>query len=128
MFGQRDSDSAITPAGGFPPGEPPPLYYYWQLPFDPTNIVNRFFIGGGYAGGYCRVIKRGEVVRSFEVNANSQVAGDMRLLGANPIQTGTNWPGDAANLFVRWAATRTTTRLCRRKGRTRAFSSSSSIR
>jgi hypothetical protein len=78
----------------------PPLYYYWQLPYDPTNIVNRFFIGSNFAGGYCRVIKRGDVVRSFEVNANSQVAGDMRLLGANPIQTGTNWPGDSANLFV----------------------------
>ncbi len=83
--------------------DPTVMNFYHQLSYDPMVIANRF-LGSNANGGineYSRVIYRGDVVRSFVPNPNSQVAGDMRLLAAMPLQTGLKWPGDSSNeLFV----------------------------
>ena len=72
------------------------LDYYWQLPFDPRNIVLRFAASTDIA----RVINRGDVVRSFVINPASKVAGDMRLLAASPIQGQPKWPNDSVPIFI----------------------------
>ena len=104
------SGPRIPAYGGAPAGTPPAtsyqsnsypaMDYYWQLPFDPRIIANRFATDSAGSG----IINRGDVVRSFVVNPTyvpkSTVAGDMRLLGANPIQLPITASGSPSDLFV----------------------------
>ena len=80
---------------GYPYPALSPLNYYWQLPYDPRNIVLRFAHGGDVS----RVINRGDIVRSFVINPGSKVAGDMRMLAANPIQPTLKYPNDTTSIF-----------------------------
>jgi uncharacterized protein (TIGR02600 family) len=97
--------------GGTPSGAPPSLNYYWQTTQDFLGIltgVQTGTYGTGIAARWATFavdglsaelssINRGDVVRSFVVNPSSQVAGDMRMLAANPIRVmNTNASGNLA--------------------------------
>ena len=110
--GYGGSDYGPSPAGYVPTTRNSwtyhitPLEYYSQEPYDITNIAARLSSGGD--GG--RMILAGDTVRSLEVNPVGRVAGDMRLLAANPIQIGASWPGDNThNLFVPLGSARSNT-------------------
>ena len=112
----------IPAYGGSPIGAPPsnpsytdqynsnltftynPLDYYWQLPelYNPLNVYTRFDDPSG-----ALLINRGDVVRSFDVNPNTSVAGDMRLLQANPIQSPTTATGSSNDTFIPLGSART---------------------
>ena len=66
-------------------GTPPSLNYYWQANFNPMDLSQRSE-AEPYNVGSANVIYRGDVVRSFVLNPNSPVNGDMRLLSANPMR------------------------------------------
>ena len=76
-----------------------PMDYYSQEPYDVTNICNRFGNGPSPVE-LTTLIARGDVVRSFDVNPNSPVGGDMRLLGANPIQNANTASGGPYDVFI----------------------------
>jgi uncharacterized protein (TIGR02600 family) len=76
---------SATPPNTNPIYSFPNLAYYWQMCYDPRVIANRFVQGAYDSGPQC-IIYRGDVVRSFEVNPTGSVAGDTRLLAANPIR------------------------------------------
>jgi hypothetical protein len=80
-------------------GTPASLTYFWQMDIDPTGITTG--AGTGLAnrfntGDLLSIINRGDIVRSFVVNPAGSVAGDMRLLAANPIQPSPS--GSSVNL------------------------------
>jgi hypothetical protein len=80
------------------------LDYYWQMPdqCNPLNVYTRFDDPSG-----AMLINRGDVVRSFDVNPNAAVAGDMRLLQANPIQSPSTATGSSSDVFVPLGSART---------------------
>jgi hypothetical protein len=94
-----------------------PLSYYFQMPYtespangtafdlNPLDIQSRF-------SSFSSTINRGDVVRSFEVNPNSKVAGDMRILAANPIQSASTSTGSlTTDLFTPLGSARSSTSL-----------------
>ncbi len=105
--------NTVLPRDTTPPTTSTYLNYFSQLPYDPTNISNRFTQATNWTGinspgttvsgyGYTRLIARGDTVRSFVPNPNSQVGGDMRLIAAmpTPAPNQTAWPGDGPDLFA----------------------------
>ena len=99
--GTPQSISYQVPSSTVPNPNPiitiPSLYYYWQMAIDPTGMMTS--PTAGIANRFnCKYdtltfINRGDIVRSFVVNPASQVAGDMRMLAANPIRTLANAAG-----------------------------------
>jgi uncharacterized protein (TIGR02600 family) len=85
-YGGNPSGMPPTPYGTPPSTYGTPLSYYWQMSYDPRVITNRF-VQSTYNHGPGCIIYRGDVVRSFEINPSGPVAGDSRLLSANPIRT-----------------------------------------